>query len=159
MAEKIRAFFRERMLPSASPSADGDGPELRVAAAALLLELAHADDAFTPDERAHLQATVRRHFGLSRDAGQRLLALADWRRRVHHDEVGHFGRLINEHYSPTQKRVLVEVMWGLVNSDGTLAPKEEELMKRITAVLDVDEDHRKEGEDEAAPDHEGDHGG
>jgi uncharacterized tellurite resistance protein B-like protein len=60
--------------------------------------------------------------------------MADWQRRLDGD-VKTFARLIDEHYSPGQKMVLAEVMWGLVHSDGALAPREEQLMSRLTALL------------------------
>ena len=48
-----------------------------------------------------------------------------------------FTRLINENYSPGQKMVLAEVMWGLVYADGALAGREETLIRKITDLLDL----------------------
>ena len=50
--------------------------DIRLAACALLLELANADDEFTDDERQHLESAVRRQFGLGAADAERLLELA-----------------------------------------------------------------------------------
>jgi uncharacterized tellurite resistance protein B-like protein len=131
MFERIGSFFRGRMLPADSGA---ESHEVRLASCALLLELAYADNAFTPEEHAHIEDAVRRHFGLDHDQAEELLLMADWQRRLDGD-VRTFARLIAEHYSTGQKMVLAEVMWGLVHSDGSLAPREQQVMDKVTALL------------------------
>jgi uncharacterized tellurite resistance protein B-like protein len=111
-------------------------PDIRLAACALLLELAHADDEFTRDERAHLQAAIERHFGLKPTEADELIALAE-QERAEAVDLFQFTRLINENYSPGQKMVLAEVMWGLVYADGTLRDREELLIRKITDLLNL----------------------
>ena len=64
MLDAIRRFFEESM----GGGGEGEGPseekDLRLAACALLLEIAHADDEFTEDERDHLEQAIRRGFGV-----------------------------------------------------------------------------------------------
>jgi len=134
MFERIGSFFRGRMLPSDTAEAVQESNEVRLASCALLLELAYADDAFTPDEHEHIENAVRRHFGLDHDQAEELLLMADWQRRLD-GNVTTFARLIADHYSIGQKMVLAEVMWGLVRSDGFLAPREEALMARVNGLL------------------------
>lgn len=134
MIERIRAFFHREMTP---PPERPDGPnaeDLRVAACALLLEVAYADDHFSADERKHLRNLVRRHFGLKREAVDELIVLADDERRRRVDMWG-FANLIREHYSIGQKMVLAEAMWGLVLADGNLAGREDYIMRKISALL------------------------
>ena len=47
-------------------------PDIRLAACALLLELAQADDEFTEDERQHLESPLRRHYGLAQPPTHKL---------------------------------------------------------------------------------------
>jgi len=133
---RIRAFFQREMTPP--PEEEGsDGPsaeDLRVAACALFLEVAYADDFFSADERKHLRNLVRRHFGLKPEAVEELIVLADDERRRRVDMWG-FANLIREHYSIGQKMVLAEAMWGLVLADGTLAGREDYIMRKISALL------------------------
>ncbi len=134
MLESIRSFFRSSMNPSPEADPAQAQKDLRLAACALLLELAHADSEFSGDERQHLEAAVRRQFGLDEAEAQRLLELAEQERREAVD-LWQFTNLIAQSYSTGQKTVLAEIMWGLVYSDGDLASKEDYLMRKICNLL------------------------
>jgi len=134
MLESIKNFFRGSMTPAPEAEAGEAKKDIRLAACALLLELAHADDEFTEEERDHLASAVRRQFGLDHAQAERLLALADESRRESID-LWQFTNLIADNYSLGQKMVLAEIMWGLVYSDGELAAKEDYLMRKISNLL------------------------
>jgi uncharacterized tellurite resistance protein B-like protein len=132
--ESIRQFFMANM---AEPEAAGDDAlpaDLRLAACALLLELAYADDEFTEDEQIHLESAVRRQFGLDQEQASELIALAE-KQRAEAVDLWTFTNLVAEHYSLGQKMVLAEAMWGLVYSDGELASREDYLMRKISGLL------------------------
>lgn len=132
MIESIKSFFRTSM---PAPGDDKASPkDLRLAACALLLELAHADDRFSGEERLHVESAVRRQFGLDAAQAEKLLELAD-QARAEAIDLWQFTNLIAENYSLGQKMVLAEIMWGLVYSDGTLASKEDYLMRKISNLL------------------------
>ena len=137
MLEAIRKLFQSSMLPSEDAPPQTRDRDLRLAACALLLELAHADDEFTDDERAHLEGAVRRHFGLDHHQADDLLYHAERERRSAPD-LWQFTNLIREHYSLGQKMVLAEVMWGLVYADGELSAREDYLMRKVSKLLDLD---------------------
>ena len=134
MLDTIRSFFSTSMMPPEDPSPEDGGVDLRLAACALMLELAYADNEFTVDERSHLESVVRRHFGLDGEEAQRLLALAD-EERSRAVDLWQFTNLIAENYSLGQKMVLMEVLWGLVFSDGELAQHEDYLMRKVCHLL------------------------
>ena len=132
MLESIKSFFGASM---SAPADDEKGrKDLRLAACALLLELAHADDAFTDAERRHVEAAVRRHWGLDAAEAERLLALAEEARSQAVD-LWQFTNLVAQRYTLGQKMVLAEVMWGLVYADGELASREDYLMRKICNLL------------------------
>ena len=135
MLESIRAFFQKSMVPDSSRGLERS-PDIRLAACALLLELAHADEEFTSDERSHMQAAIERHFGLKPAEADALIELAE-QERAEAVDLWQFTRLINENYSPGQKMVLAEVMWGLVYADGSLRDREELLIRKITDLLNL----------------------
>jgi uncharacterized tellurite resistance protein B-like protein len=136
MLQAIKSFFQQTMSEPGEPDAreEAEGHRLRVAACALLLELAHADDEFTDDERRHLEEAVRRQFGLGEAEAEELIRLAE-AERIRAVDLWQFSRLINEHYTIGQKMVLAEVMWGLIFSDGELANRETLLMRKISNLL------------------------
>jgi uncharacterized tellurite resistance protein B-like protein len=134
MLDAIKKFFGSSMNPAAQAEPARARKDIRLAACALLLELAHADDDFSDDERQHLESAVRRQFGLEGSDAARLLELAE-QERAQAVDLWQFTNLIAENYSIGQKMVLAEIMWGLVYSDGDLAGKEDYLMRKICNLL------------------------
>jgi uncharacterized tellurite resistance protein B-like protein len=152
MLESIRSFFRTSM---PAPGDENARPkDLRLAACALLLELAHADDQFSAEERRHVDAAVRRQFGLDAEEAEKLLQLAE-RARSEAVDLWQFTNLIAENYSLGQKMVLAEVMWGLVYADGTLASREDYLMRKICNLLRLEPGYLAEARRRAEDDKSG----
>ncbi|HUH13878.1 MAG TPA: TerB family tellurite resistance protein [Longimicrobiales bacterium] len=118
------------------PEAPAGVDPLHLAACALLLEVAHADGEFSPEERAHLEDVLERHFGLPADSGRELLALAEAERRSATDQY-RFTSVLQEGYDLGQKMVLAEVMWGLVLADGEIAEHEQYMTRQIANLLDL----------------------
>jgi uncharacterized tellurite resistance protein B-like protein len=151
MLESIKSFFRASMSPPADEKASPK--DLRLAACALLLELAYADDEFSEGERQHLESAIRRQFGLDQAQAEKLLELAEAARKEAVD-LWQFTNLIAESYSLGQKMVLAEIMWGLVYSDGDLVNKEDYLMRKICNLLRIEPGYlaeaRKRAEDATA---------
>ncbi len=153
MLDAIKKFFGASMTPPSNSEAGHSKKDVRLAACALLLELAHADDEFTEDERKHLVSAVRRQFGLDVAEADRLIDLAE-QERAQAVDLWQFTNLIAESYSLGQKMVLAEIMWGLVYSDGELAGKEDYLMRKICNLLRLEPGYlaearkRAEGADE-----------
>ena len=110
MLDSIRSFFGASMAPE-SPEEEVGEEDVRLAACALLIEIAHADDDFTEDERQHLSSAVRRQYGLEDEEAEQLLELAE-RARASAVDLWQFTKLIKQNYSLGQKMVLVEVMWA-----------------------------------------------
>jgi len=135
MLDAIKSFFSATMEPE-SPEQEVAEPDVRLAACALLIEIAHADDEFTEDESQHLVSAIRRQYGLDAGDAERLIELAEGARRDAVD-LWQFTKLIKRNYSLGQKMVLVEVMWGLVYADGELSSHEESLMRRVCHLLDL----------------------
>lgn len=129
----------KRLLASSIPSTPSPAkgaPELQVAAAALLLELAHADGEFSADEQAHIRAALSRHFALDDEAVTALLAYAEEARQGSIDHFA-FTRTVAAQYDAGQKLVLAEVMWGVILADGTVAEHEAYLIRKISNLLDL----------------------
>ena len=135
MLDAIKSFFGTSMAPE-SPDEEIDESDVRLAACALLIEIAYADDDFTSDERQHLASAIHRQYGLDEERAGELIGLAE-EARANAVDLWQFTKLIKSTYSLGQKVVLLEVMWGLVYSDGELSSHEESLMRRVCHLLDV----------------------
>lgn len=134
MLDAIKKFFGSSMQPPADAVAARSDKDIRLAACALLLEIAYADAEFTEDERQHLESAVRRGFGVEGPEAARLLELAEAERSEAVD-LWQFTKLISDNYSTGQKMVLAEIMWGVVYADGELASKEDYLIRKIFSLL------------------------
>jgi uncharacterized tellurite resistance protein B-like protein len=140
MLEVIRRFVRERLGTEDSRAAAGGTPSpsrVQLAACALLLELAHADDEFSPEEQQHIESTLQRHFGLDEASGSELIRLAETARAESLDHF-QFTRLVAAEYSLAQKMVLAEVMWGVILADGRLSDHEAHLVRKMASLMQLE---------------------
>jgi len=137
MLDAIRSLFAAPRTSERESSAPPDVDPVHVAACSLLLEIAYADGVFSPEERAHLEQVLERHFSLPLTSGHRLIELAEKERRGSIDHF-QFTRVINERYDIGQKMVLAEVMWGLVLADGQIAEHEHYLTRKIANLLELE---------------------
>ncbi len=152
MIEAIRRFFSERLADTvrAAPDQGSDRHStVHLAACALLLELAHADDEFSAEERAHLESTLVRHLGLPQTEVADLLALAESERTQSLDHF-QFTRLIASEYDLRQKMVLAEVMWGVILADGKLSDHETHLLRKMASLMQIEPGYLAEARRSAA---------
>ena len=131
MIDRIRQFFEAHLSPD-----DGGGQEhrLRLACAALLIEVARADYQVTAEEMAVISRAVRKIFGLSAAETVELIQLAEEEAEgasSYHE----FTSLINEHYSKTQKIELLERLWEVVFADAEMEKYEEHLVRKLADLL------------------------
>lgn len=129
--EAIRSFFSQR--PSQPDEPKRPDP-VTIAACALLLEIAHADDVFRPEERDRIARHIRDEMHVSEDQLQDVFRLAEEQRRESVD-LFQFTQLLRENLSRDQRLRLVEAIWGVVYSDGSLAEVEGHLARRIAELL------------------------
>ena len=141
MTNPFRKFFEERMAADIKPGTNGETRRshdpLHIAACALLLELAHADDHFSDAERDHIHAVLMRHFALDFDTARQLMDLAEQQRRNAVD-IFQFANLVRTSYDIGQKTLLAEIMWGLILTDGEIARHESYILRKIANLLDLE---------------------
>jgi uncharacterized tellurite resistance protein B-like protein len=130
MFDSFRTFV-SRHLASAPDGPPADA--VRVAACALLLELAHADGEFTEEERRRV-ARAARDLGVAAADVERVLEKAEAERRDSVD-LYQFTRRVAENLSREERLKLIEAVWGVVYSDGTLTEAENRLARRVAELL------------------------
>lgn len=110
--------------------------QLRLAAAALLIETARAD--FTQDatEEATLVRLLEEKLRLSAAEVKELVDLAN-HRVDESTSLYEFTRVINDHYTPQQKLQLIAAMWSVAYADGHLDKYEEHLIRRVAELTYV----------------------
>jgi len=153
MLEAIQGFFRGQGGHEAADAthAEDAADPVQVAACALLLEIAYADEEFSSVERQRLEEALERHFGLDADARKELIAAAEDERRRSVDDF-HLTRVINRHYDLGQKMLLAELMWGIILADGEIAKHESYLVRKLANLLDLAPAYLSQARRQAAPD-------
>jgi len=138
LTDRIRALLGRSASPEPGRDGEPTAPDpLHLAACALLLDIAYADDEFSADERAHIERSLERHFALSSSAVKQVMAIAqDERARA----VDHFAftSTLRQGYDIGQKMVLAELMWGVALADGQVAEHEHYLTRKIANLLDLE---------------------
>jgi uncharacterized tellurite resistance protein B-like protein len=133
----------KRLLQVFSPPAEQEkasAERIPLAAAVLLLEVAHADGDFHADEQALLGKLLQQHFAVSAEAVEELLELATEKRHESHD-LHQFTKEINWAFSQPEKEQIIEAVWQLVYADGHLDHYEEALMRQLGSLIGLS--HRK----------------
>ncbi len=109
---------------------------MRLACAALLIEVSRADYEVTAEEVAAVSRAVRKTFGLSVAETVALIQLAEEEAdsaTSYHE----FTSLINDSYSKEQKIQLLERLWEVVFADAEMEKYEEHLVRKLADLLYV----------------------
>jgi uncharacterized tellurite resistance protein B-like protein len=136
MLTQIKTFFERHLLPGQAGSEADEERRLRLAVAALLLEMTRMDERVMAEECAAVEAGIRDHFGLTAEETRELIALAEAERQEATDYF-QFTSLINSHYGPEQRTRIVEQLWRIAYADHTLHRYEEHLVRKVAQLLHV----------------------
>jgi len=136
MLNTIKRFFDNYLAPDFSGAGGDSQHALRLAVAALFVEITEADYEQRPDEKSALLEIVRNHFGLSAEEASSLILLAETEHAESTDYF-QFTTLINKNYTPEQKRRVIEDLWRVAFADNELHKYEEHVIRRIAGLIHV----------------------
>jgi uncharacterized tellurite resistance protein B-like protein len=132
MFNALKRFFDDRVAPG-NEAVDAV-TRLHCATAALMLEIAWADDDFAPAERSALRRLLGERFGLSVAEIDELVEAAAAARRDSTDLYG-FTRLLKEQLPRTDLLTIVGMLWDVVYADGSLEAHEDALVHKLGRLL------------------------
>ncbi|MCG8432801.1 MAG: TerB family tellurite resistance protein [Gammaproteobacteria bacterium] len=135
MLNKLSEFFKENL----SPDSGGSQPDnrkraIKMATAALLVEMARADYDETKEEFEHIAELLRIHFSLDDEETEALLELA----RSEADRaisLHEFTSVLHQHLTPDEKHDIVEMLWKIAYADSELNKYEDYLVRKIAELL------------------------
>lgn len=133
----LDALRRLLTAPPSDANAATGGRDIRVAACALLIELALVDGEFSAAEQAQIRAILERQFGVTGDGVDALMQEATAAARASVDDFTFTKQVVREYDLP-QRMVLAELMWQVVLADGVLAERESYLMRKLANLLQLE---------------------
>jgi uncharacterized tellurite resistance protein B-like protein len=135
MLDSIRKFFNENVCAS-SEEQSATEHRLRLATAALLIEMMLQDDAEAEQEKQAVMTALREKFKLTLSETDELYELA-CKERKQATDYHQFTSLIAAHFSQSQKIRIIEYLWSVAYADGVLDKYEEHMVRRIADLIHV----------------------
>jgi len=128
--------IRKLMTGGAQTARSDAAEEMRLAAAALLVEAATIDENFDADERARILAFIGQRFNLTDEDATALIDAAG------HEVDGSvqlyaFTAAVRNGFSYEERVELMESLWRVVLADGHVDPHEDQLLRRIAGLIYV----------------------
>ncbi|KPK12149.1 MAG: hypothetical protein AMJ68_02980 [Acidithiobacillales bacterium SG8_45] len=141
MIKRITEYFDKRIGPGTDSvgGASHYNQRMRIATAALLLEMANIDFSSEPEEIEAIHKTIQSELGLSANETEELMALA---REEARDMSSYFQftSIINKTCTPEEKAVIIEMLWKVAIADGRLDNYEEHFIRKIANLIYVPRD-------------------
>ncbi len=144
MLKQVMDLLGGRVAPSRSNGA-GD---VQLAVAALLVEAARMDSDFDAAERATIRRLLAARFELSPEATEQLIASAEHAVQ-NATQLFPFTREVCKRMDPEARALVVEMLWKVAYSDGTLDPHEDMLVRRVAGLIHVPDRQRATARQEA----------
>lgn len=135
MLKTIQQFFRESLHQPENPVHTQQ--QLQLATATLLVEVMQIDNAITASEETRLAQILEKTFALDPLHIQQLITLA--KQQVSNSvDLYQFTRLINQHYSRSEKYHLLLALWQIAYADQQLDKYEESMIRKICDLIYMD---------------------
>ncbi len=128
----IDKFFGKPAEGGAKPG----GHDVKVAACAILIEMAGMDGEFSDDERNHILKHFEESHALTPQDAKELLQTAS-RELQGSIDLWHFTNLVNQNYTKEEKLQVIEMMWRVVYADGRLDAHEDYLAHKLGNLLRI----------------------
>ncbi len=136
MFEKIKHFFETITLTGQKSESED---ELKIASAALLIEMMHSEEAFGQEKQQLILNMLEKTFSLTAEQALSLIKMADDKRQQATDYF-EFTHLICTTYTHEQKIQLIETLWKIAFIDNNLDLDEKYLIDKIARLLYVPHD-------------------
>lgn len=121
-----------------TPASRNSGHDpLKIATAAILLDIAYADGTFTPAEGGDAAAYLQKAFQLSAEEARDLINAAD---EIRAQTIDHFAltNFIRKNSTLGQRVEIVKTMWRMAYSDGKLTDYEGYLVRKLADLLGLE---------------------
>lgn len=118
-------------------SAEDRELKLRVATSVILLEAATADSNFSPQEQEKIIEILKSRFQMNDESVKELIDKSE-QKRENSTDLWYFTDLLNENLNNEEKYNLMELVWEVIYSDGTLDKFENYIAHKLLNMLNLD---------------------
>lgn len=137
MLNQIKSFLKSDFFQDDFENAAPLNEEkLRLACAALLIEVAIVDNEFDAKEFEQLQNVLQNDYALPKEQCETLAALAQ-QECEQATSTYQFTQLVNKHCSPEDKYKLIKGMWSIAYADGNVDKYEEYVIRKVSDLIYV----------------------
>lgn len=134
MIDLVKRFFGKGQKRRPGEKTGNTSHDTRIAACAVLLEMACIDGEFSASEKESIVGILKKDFQLSDEHAQSLLQASQGELNGSID-LWRFTNLINQNYSREEKRQVMETVWRVAYMDGKLDKHEDYLMHKLANLL------------------------
>jgi uncharacterized tellurite resistance protein B-like protein len=120
-----------------SPVKSGPGDRVKTATCVILLEAATADETFSDEERKKIVDVLKGRFSMTDREAEELVASSVAERKDATD-LWHFTNIINQSMSNEERYEIMELVWEVIYSDGTLDKFENYVARKLLNMLNID---------------------
>lgn len=139
MNKRTLDLLREKTRLSFSVEEKDETFETLLSTCVLLLELASVDGTFADEERKQILALFREEYQMFVGDVEELMDVAEDVLAESKNDF-EFTNAINQQYSHAEKLNLIRLLWRVVLADKIVDQKEEQLVERIAAALNLPAD-------------------
>ncbi len=136
MVDFLRDFLFRRQGAAPEGAAGHGDAELRLAAAALMVEAAKLDGSFDEAERARIGDLLEQRFGMGADDIATLIAAADEETDLAGGLYG-FTKTVRDNFDHAERVSMIEMLWDVAYADGVLHDFEANMLRRVAGLLYV----------------------
>jgi len=111
--------------------------KLKVATSVILLEAATADSNFSPQEQEKIVVILKSRFNMNDESVKELIDESE-NERQNSTDLWYFTNIINENLNNEEKYSLMELVWEVIYSDGTLDKFENYIAHKLLNMLNID---------------------
>ncbi len=136
MISKLKDFFEGKTTLRFQESGHITGDDLKIATAALLLEVAGADNNYDPHETKMVFDLLVTEFALEASDSYEFLEVANILRKDRKKIKG-FIELLCEHFDEGQRERVLSLSWKIAMADSAIHAFESDFCARLGAKLDL----------------------
>ena len=134
MFKSLKAQLESMLVVEEQSSEEDKVRAANLAATALLIEAAQADQDFSEDELAVVEASLLNHMNISREDIQMTIEMAKGK-LDNSTCLYEITTVVNDNWSLREKIRLIESLWRVVLSDRYLDSHEQHLMRKLQNLL------------------------